>query len=96
MSLVIGYFTLKTIKKWNENKLCCEDINKRRFVMVDNTVATPALLNPIDYGANIVIHSLTKYINGNGISWVIYHHKMASSEHSTRTMGYYILLEMDT
>ena len=34
--------------------------------MVDNTVATPALLNPIDYGANIVIHSLTKYINGNG------------------------------
>ena len=35
-------------------------------LIVDNTVATPALLNPIDYGANIVIHSLTKYINGNG------------------------------
>ena len=35
-------------------------------LMVDNTVATPALLNPIYYGANIVIHSLTKYINGNG------------------------------
>ncbi|MEK9531123.1 MAG: O-acetylhomoserine aminocarboxypropyltransferase/cysteine synthase family protein [Flavobacteriaceae bacterium] len=34
--------------------------------MVDNTVATPALLNPIAHGANIVIHSLTKYINGNG------------------------------
>jgi O-acetylhomoserine (thiol)-lyase len=34
--------------------------------IVDNTVATPALLNPIDHGANIVIHSLTKYINGNG------------------------------
>lgn len=34
--------------------------------MVDNTVATPALLNPIEHGANIVIHSLTKYINGNG------------------------------
>ncbi|MGV6845329.1 MAG: O-acetylhomoserine aminocarboxypropyltransferase/cysteine synthase family protein [Lutibacter sp.] len=34
--------------------------------IVDNTVATPALLNPIKYGANIVIHSLTKYINGNG------------------------------
>lgn len=34
--------------------------------IVDNTVATPALLNPIAYGANIVIHSLTKYINGNG------------------------------
>src|SRR6056300_994679 len=34
--------------------------------VVDNTVATPALLNPIAHGANIVIHSLTKYINGNG------------------------------
>ena len=36
--------------------------------MVDNTVATPALLKPIEHGANIVIHSLTKYINGNGTS----------------------------
>ncbi|HHC79434.1 MAG TPA: O-acetylhomoserine aminocarboxypropyltransferase/cysteine synthase, partial [Flavobacteriia bacterium] len=35
-------------------------------LIVDNTVATPALLNPIRHGANIVIHSLTKYINGNG------------------------------
>ncbi|MEK6151867.1 PLP-dependent transferase [Flavobacteriaceae bacterium 3-367] len=34
--------------------------------IVDNTVASPALLNPIAHGANIVIHSLTKYINGNG------------------------------
>ncbi len=34
--------------------------------IVDNTVATPALLNPIKHGANIVIHSLTKFINGNG------------------------------
>lgn len=33
---------------------------------VDNTVATPALLNPIEHGADVVIHSLTKYINGNG------------------------------
>lgn len=36
--------------------------------IVDNTVATPALLNPIDHGANIVIHSLTKYLTGNGTS----------------------------
>jgi len=35
-------------------------------LIVDNTVATPALLNPIAHGADIVIHSLTKYINGNG------------------------------
>ncbi len=34
--------------------------------IVDNTVPSPALLNPIEHGANIVIHSLTKYINGNG------------------------------
>ena len=34
--------------------------------IVDNTVASPALLNPIEHGANIVIHSLTKFINGNG------------------------------
>ncbi len=34
--------------------------------IVDNTVPSPALLNPIAHGANIVIHSLTKYINGNG------------------------------
>jgi len=37
-------------------------------LIVDNTVATPALLNPIAYGANIIIHSLTKYISGNGTS----------------------------
>ncbi len=37
-------------------------------LIVDNTVATPALLNPIEHGANIVIHSLTKYISGNGTS----------------------------
>ena len=35
-------------------------------LIVDNTVATPYLLNPVAYGANIVIQSLTKYINGNG------------------------------
>ena len=35
-------------------------------LIVDNTVATPCLLNPIVHGANIVIQSLTKYINGNG------------------------------
>ncbi|MGC1514699.1 MAG: PLP-dependent transferase, partial [Maribacter sp.] len=36
--------------------------------IVDNTVATPVLLNPIEYGANLVIHSLTKYIGGQGTS----------------------------
>jgi len=36
--------------------------------IVDNTVASPYLLNPIEHGANIVVHSLTKYIAGNGTS----------------------------
>ncbi|MFP4251775.1 MAG: O-acetylhomoserine aminocarboxypropyltransferase/cysteine synthase family protein [Guyparkeria sp.] len=35
-------------------------------LMVDNTVGTPFLLKPIDYGADIVIHSATKYIGGHG------------------------------
>jgi len=36
--------------------------------IVDNTVASPALLNPIEHGADLVIHSLTKYIGGQGTS----------------------------
>ena len=35
-------------------------------VIVDSTVATPALCRPIDYGADIVVHSLTKFIGGHG------------------------------
>ncbi len=35
-------------------------------LMVDNTVATPFLCRPIELGADIVIHSLTKYIGGHG------------------------------
>ncbi len=37
-------------------------------LIVDNTVATPALLKPIRYGADIVLHSLTKYMGGHGNS----------------------------
>jgi len=35
-------------------------------LVVDNTVATPVLLQPIDYGADIVVHSLTKFLGGHG------------------------------
>lgn len=35
-------------------------------LIVDNTVATPAIIKPIAYGADIVVHSLTKYIGGHG------------------------------
>jgi O-acetylhomoserine (thiol)-lyase len=37
-------------------------------LIVDNTVATPYLCRPIEFGADIVIHSLTKYIGGHGTS----------------------------
>lgn len=37
-------------------------------LVVDNTVATPILCKPIEHGADIVIHSLTKYIGGHGNS----------------------------
>jgi len=35
-------------------------------LIVDNTVATPVLLRPIDYGADVVVHSLTKFLGGHG------------------------------
>jgi O-acetylhomoserine (thiol)-lyase len=41
--------------------------NKIPFI-VDNTVATPYLLNPLKHGANIVVYSLTKFIGGQGNS----------------------------
>ena len=37
-------------------------------LVVDNTMATPYLFNPIKYGADIVTHSTTKYLNGHGNS----------------------------
>lgn len=47
--------------------------SKKIPVIVDNTMATPYLCNPLDLGADIVIHSSSKYINGsaNSISGVI-------------------------
>ncbi|HOH93872.1 MAG: Methionine gamma-lyase [Bacteroidetes bacterium ADurb.Bin035] len=35
------------------------------YVVVDNTFASPILQNPIDFGADLVVHSLTKFINGH-------------------------------
>src|SRR5436309_14246411 len=35
-------------------------------LIVDNTVATPILLKPFDYGAHIAVHSLTKFLGGHG------------------------------
>jgi O-acetylhomoserine (thiol)-lyase len=37
-------------------------------LIVDNTVATPILLRPIEHGADIVVHSLTKFMGGHGVA----------------------------
>ncbi|NLH98044.1 MAG: O-acetylhomoserine aminocarboxypropyltransferase/cysteine synthase [Chthonomonadales bacterium] len=37
-------------------------------LMIDNTMATPALVRPIEWGADIVVHSTTKFIGGHGTS----------------------------
>ena len=37
-------------------------------LIVDNTVATPYLINPLTWGADVVIHSATKYLGGHGTS----------------------------
>lgn len=36
------------------------------IVVVDNTFATPALQTPVDFGADVIVHSATKYIGGHG------------------------------
>ena len=37
-------------------------------LIVDNTLATPYLCKPIEHGADIVVHSLTKFLGGHGNS----------------------------
>jgi O-acetylhomoserine (thiol)-lyase len=37
-------------------------------LIVDNTLATPYLCKPIDYGADVIVHSLTKFLGGHGNS----------------------------
>ena len=38
------------------------------MVVVDNTFLSPYVQNPLDHGADIVVHSVTKYINGHSVS----------------------------
>ena len=38
----------------------------KSLVVVDNTVSTPILTRPLEYGADLVLHSATKYLNGHG------------------------------
>jgi O-acetylhomoserine (thiol)-lyase len=56
-------------------------------VIVDNTVATPILIRPIEYGVDIVVHSLTKYMGGHGNSLggvIIDSGKFPWTEHADR------------
>lgn len=56
-------------------------------LIVDNTVATPYLLRPIEHGADIVVHSLTKYLGGHGTSIggaIVDSGKFPWAEHKTR------------
>lgn len=56
-------------------------------LIVDNTVATPILCRPFEHGADIVVHSLTKYIGGHGTSIggiVIDSGKFPWAEHKAR------------
>ncbi|MFA0085551.1 O-acetylhomoserine aminocarboxypropyltransferase/cysteine synthase family protein [Vibrio sp. 10N.261.51.F12] len=56
-------------------------------VIVDNTVATPTLCKPIEFGADIVVHSLTKYVGGHGTTlggMIVDSGKFPWSEHKDR------------
>ncbi len=56
-------------------------------LIVDNTVATPILLRPIEYGADIVVHSLTKFMGGHGTTLggiVVDSGKFPWKEHAAR------------
>jgi O-acetylhomoserine (thiol)-lyase len=56
-------------------------------LIVDNTVATPILLRPIEYGADIVVHSLTKFMGGHGTTLggaIVDSGNFPWKEHSTR------------
>jgi O-acetylhomoserine (thiol)-lyase len=56
-------------------------------LIVDNTVATPILLRPIEYGADVVVHSLTKFMGGHGTTLggiIVDSGKFAWQEHAQR------------
>jgi O-acetylhomoserine (thiol)-lyase len=56
-------------------------------VIVDNTVASPSICKPIEFGADIVVHSLTKYVGGHGTTLggaIIDSGKFPWSQHTKR------------
>lgn len=70
--------------------VCAAAHNHGVAVIVDNTVATPMLCNPIEFGADIVVHSLTKYVGGHGTSIggvIVDSGKFPWAEHAQRYAG---------
>lgn len=61
----IGNPKLNVLDIEEVSKICKE---KEVLLMVDSTVTSPHLIKPIEYGADIVIHSTSKYINGTSNS----------------------------
>jgi O-acetylhomoserine (thiol)-lyase len=56
-------------------------------LMVDNTVATPMLIRPFEYGADVVVHSLTKFMGGHGTTMggaIVDSGKFPWKEHAAR------------
>ncbi|NLY04237.1 MAG: aminotransferase class I/II-fold pyridoxal phosphate-dependent enzyme [Campylobacter sp.] len=52
-----------------QTKQIADIANKHKLItIVDNTVATPVLFNPIKHGVDIVVHSASKYISGQGLT----------------------------
>ncbi len=64
---------IETLGNPNSNIIDIEKIaeiahNNKIPLIIDNTFATPYLVRPIEYGADIVVHSATKFIGGHGTS----------------------------
>ena len=62
---------IETLGNPNSNLIDIEEIAKIAHahnipLVVDSTFATPYLVRPIEYGADIVVHSATKFIGGHG------------------------------
>jgi O-acetylhomoserine (thiol)-lyase len=60
-------------------------------LVVDNTVATPILLKPFDYGADIAIHSLTKFLGGHGTTLggaIVDSGRFRWADHASRFPGF--------
>lgn len=58
------------------------------MVVVDNTFLSPYIQNPLDFGADIVVHSVTKYINGHSVRYPFKISRLQLSNTCTRTSAW--------